>query len=204
MKPRNPLAGSLAAATFLVAASAWAGTPGYYISGDAGASLLPDLHFNDTTSGTHREDFDTGIAAGGALGYDTGEGLRFELDSQYQNSQLTRLGGQPATGHISSTSLTANATIDILRDAPITPYVGAGLGIQNVGGTVNGDRGRAWKPAYQARAGLRDDLTDQLSMFGEYRFGQSESVKLAAPTDVGHQHFSDHLLMAGLSYKFAQ
>ena len=204
MKPTIPLARWLAAAALLAATTAHAGTPGYYISGDAGASLLPDLHFNDTISGTRHEHFDTGIAAGGALGYDTGDGLRFELDSQYQNSQLAQLGGRSATGHISSASLMANATVDVLRDAPITPYVGAGLGLQNVGGTVNGDHGRAWKPAYQARAGLRDDLTDQMSLFGEYRFGQSESVKLTGPADTGHQHFSDHLLMAGLSYKFAQ
>ncbi|MEJ0041488.1 MAG: P44/Msp2 family outer membrane protein [Rhizomicrobium sp.] len=90
----------------------------------------------------------------------------------------------------------ANATYDLLPDAQFTPYVGAGLGLQNVGGDVDGLGGRAWKPAYQAEAGLRTDVTDQASLFGEYRFSQSESVTLADATDSAHQHFSDHALLA--------
>lgn len=185
-------------------APAVAGTPGYYINGDVGASFLPDLHLNDAASGVRREQFDTRIAAGAALGYDTGDGLRLEFDSLYQNSTLTRLSGAAASGHVSSTSLIANATFDLFPQSLITPYVGAGVGFQNVGGQVNALRGRAFKPAYQAEAGLRDDLTDQVSLFGEYRFGQSESVKLRSATDSTNQHFSDHVLLAGLSYKFGQ
>jgi opacity protein-like surface antigen len=186
------------------ATAASGGEPGYYITGDAGASFLPDLHLKDPALGTQHEHFDTGFAAGGAFGYDTGDGIRMELASLYQGSSLTSLAGAPATGHLSSTSLMANATYDIWRGAPITPYVGAGLGVQNVGGEVNSLRGRAWKPAYQAEAGLRDDLTDQVSLFGEYRFSQSESVTMSDPTDSAHQHFADHALLAGLSYKITE
>ncbi len=95
----------------------------------------------------------------------------------------------------------ANATYDLLPDARFTPYLGAGLGLQNVGGQVDGLTGRAWEPAYQAEAGLRTDVNDKVSMFGEYRFSQSESVTLADATDSAHQHFSDHALLAGLSFK---
>ncbi len=186
-------------------ASAEAGSPGYYISGDAGASFLPDLHLDDTATGTQKEHFDTGFAAGGTLGYDTGDGLRIELDSLTQNSPLKGFsGGSVASGHLSSTSIMANATVDLMPQSVITPYVGAGLGFQNVGGEVNGLTGRAFKPSYQAEAGLRDDVTDQVSLFGEYRFSQSESVKLSDPTDEAHQHFADHVLLAGLSYKFGE
>jgi opacity protein-like surface antigen len=61
--------------------------------------------------------------------------------------------------------------------------------------------GRDWKPAYQAEAGLRTYVSDNVSLFGEYRFSQSESVTLADATDTAHQHFADHGLLAGLSYK---
>jgi opacity protein-like surface antigen len=169
---------------------------------DAGASFLPGLHLNDAALGTQHEQFDTGVAAGGAFGYDTGEGIRMELTSLYQNSSLSSLGA-PATGQISSTSLMANATYDIWRGAPVTPYVGAGLGVQNVGGEVNRLRGRAWMPAFQAQ-GLPDDLTDQVSLFGEYRFSRSESVSMTDPTDSAHQHFADHALLAGLSYRLTE
>jgi opacity protein-like surface antigen len=93
-----------------------------------------------------------------------------------------------------------NTTYDILPVAAFTPYVGAGLGFQNVGGSIGAFSGRDWKPAYQAEAGLRTEVSDNVSLFGEYRFSQSESVTLSSPTDSAHQHFSDHGLLAGLSF----
>jgi opacity protein-like surface antigen len=197
-------AGALLAITAAGSTAAMGADPGYYITGNLGASFLPDLDLKDAAVGTLHEHFDPGFAAGGAFGYDTGDGIRMELTSLYQNSSLATLSGTPANGHIASTSLMANATYDVWRDAPVTPYVGAGIGVQNVGGEVNGLRGRAWAAAYQAEAGLRDDITDQVSLFGEYRFSQSESVTLADPTDSAHQHFSDHALLAGLSYRLAE
>ena len=181
--------------------SASAGTPGYYISGEGGVSLLPDLTIKDTLAGKQSDSFATGFAAGGAFGYDTGDGIRIELNSLYQHTDLDRINGVLAKGHLSSTSLIANATYDLLPNAAFTPYVGAGLGFQNIGGTVGTLNGRDWKPAYQAEAGLRTDVSDNVSLFGEYRFSQSESVTLADATDTAHQHFSDHGLLAGLSFK---
>ena len=61
------------------AGTAFAGTPGYYVSGEGGVSLLPDLHVNDTPVAKQSDSFGTGFAAGGAVGYDTGEGVRVEL-----------------------------------------------------------------------------------------------------------------------------
>ncbi len=182
-------------------AAALAGTPGYYVSGEGGVSLLPDLHVNSPTLGPQRDSFGTGFAVGGAAGYDYGNGWRLELDSLYQHSDVSRLNGALAAGHLSSTSVMANATYDLLPDAQFTPYVGAGIGVQNVGGTVNGLSGRDWRPAYQAEAGLRTDIAENTSLFSEYRFSQAQSVLLSDGTDVAHQHFSDHALLAGLSFK---
>ncbi|MGZ5989206.1 MAG: outer membrane protein, partial [Rhizomicrobium sp.] len=169
--------------------------------GEGGVSLLPDLHVNDTPVAKQSDSFGTGFAAGGAVGYDTGEGVRVELNSLYQHSDAGRLNGTPVNGHLTSTSVMANATYDLLSSATLTPYVGAGLGFQNVGGTIGTLTGRDWKPAYQAEAGLRTEVSDHVSMFGEYRFSQSGSVTLADATDTAHQHFSDHALLAGLSFK---
>ena len=201
MKQRIVFAIAFGAAVGLGVGAALAGEPGYYVSGVAGVSLLPDLHLSPPGGGAQETGFGTGVAAGGALGYDTGDGIRIELDSLYQHSDVARLNGAPATGHLSSTSLMANATYDLTHVGVVTPYVGAGVGMQNVGGDVNGLTGRDWKPAYQAEAGLRTDLSDKASLFGEYRFSQAESVTLSDGTDSAHQHFSDHALLAGVSFK---
>lgn len=201
MKRRIMFAAAFGVAIGAGAGTAFASTPGYYVSGEGGVSLLPELHVDDTPVGKQSDSFGTGFAAGGAVGYDTGEGVRVELNSLYQHSDAGRLNGTPVNGHLTSTSVMANATYDLLPSATLTPYVGAGLGFQNVGGTIGTLTGRDWKPAYQAEAGLHTEVSDHVSMFGEYRFSQSGSVTLADATDSAHQHFSDHALLAGLSFK---
>lgn len=201
MRQRIVFAAAFGLAIGCGVAAAFAGTPGYYISGEGGVSLPPDLSLNSLTLGHQRDSFGTGYAVGGAAGYDYGNGWRLEMDSLYQHTDVSRLNGTTATGHLSSTSVMANATYDLIPDAQFTPYVGAGVGVQNVGGQVNGLTGRDWRPAYQAEAGLRTDVTPNTSLFGEYRFSQSQSVTLSDATDSAKQHFSDHALLAGLSFK---
>ena len=170
----------------LGATGAFAAVPTFYISGEGGVSLLPDLTLKDTLAGKLSDSFATGFAAGGAFGYDTGDGIRIELNSLYQHANVDRLGGALTNGHLSSTSLMVNTTYDFLPDAAFTPYVGVGLGFQNVGGMIGTLSGRDWKPAYQAEGGLRTYVSDDVSLFGEYRFSQSESVTLSSPTDSAH------------------
>ena len=198
------LSGIAVAAALAVLAgtfSARAETDGYYVTGEGGAALLPDLHLKGTPGGTSHENFDAGYALGGAFGYDDGDGKRIELDSLYTLSNLSKLDGLSTNGHLRSTSVMVNGQIDLLHDTPITPYVGVGAGFADISARADGYSGHDWKPAYQAEAGLRDDLTNQVSLFGEYRFSQSEAVPLSNGIDTARQHFADHGLMAGLTYR---
>jgi OmpA-OmpF porin, OOP family len=198
------LTAATAAALLMGATAASADSvPGYYVTGDGGASFLPDLHLKDATGSQH-EHFNTGYAMGAAAGYDWGNGTRLELDSNYQLSSLSRLGGAPANGHLDSTSLMLNGQYDLLHHSQVTPYVGVGAGFQNIGATLGGYSDHDWKPAYQAEAGLRDDLSKKVSLFGEYRFSQSEAADLSNAGVSAHQHFADSGLLAGLTYHLGQ
>ncbi len=177
--------------------------PGTYVSGEGGVSLLPNLDLKSGGTTTH-EDFNSGYAYGGAVGYDTGNGTRVEIDSLHQMSGLSRLGGAPVNGHLQSTSVMLNGQVDVLQNAAVTPYVGAGIGYQNVGASIAGAHDADWKPAYQAEAGLRKDISDKVSVFGEYRFSQSEAADLDLGGVDAHQHFSDHGVLAGLTYHMGQ
>lgn len=190
------LTAALGAALLCGGGSAFAqSAPGLYVTGDGGASFLPDLRVKNAP-GTLHEDFGTGYAAGGAVGYDTGTGARIEIDSNYTLNGIDKVDGTAANGHLDSTSVMVNGQVDLVPHSSVTPYVGAGAGYENIGTQVAGVSGHDWKPAYQAEAGLRDDVTDRMSVFGEYRFTQSE----AAEVEGDHQHFSDHGLLAGLTY----
>lgn len=197
------VAAAIAMATAADTSDALASTPGYYFSGMGGASFMPSLGLKDS-AGTSASSFDTGYALGAAAGYDFGNGWRFELSSLYQLSNLDQFNGVTATGHLWSTSLMANVTRDLTEGTQFTPYVGAGLGFQNIGGTINGYSGDKWRPAYQLEAGLRDNLTPQISLFTEYRFSQSEATKLVGTANSANQHFSNHALMMGITYHLGQ
>ena len=199
---------SATAATALICAVGSASAdsiPGYYTSADGGVSILPNLDLKDA-AGTQHEHFDTGYAFGGAVGYDTGTGMRLEIDSTHQMSDLNRIGGvsTDGNGHLQSTSVMVNGQFDLLHDAVVTPYVGAGLGAQNIGVHVGGLTDTDWKPAYQAEAGLRTDISPRVSVYGEYRFSQSEAADLSDPAGSVHQHFADHGLLAGLTYHMGE
>ncbi|HTQ15019.1 MAG TPA: outer membrane beta-barrel protein [Rhizomicrobium sp.] len=170
---------------------------GLYVSADGGGSFfLPNLHLKNAP-GTARENFGAGYAMGGALGYDNGDGVRIEVDSNYTLNGLDRIDSVAAPGHIDSKSLMLNSQFDLAPHAVVTPYMGAGAGYENVGIDVPGLSGHDWKPAYQAEAGLRGNLSQDVSVFTEYRLTQS------APEEVDHehQHFVNHGLLAGLTYR---
>jgi opacity protein-like surface antigen len=192
------LAAGIAAALAGTGTSALAqDAPGLYVTGDGGASFLPNLRLKDTPAGTQHENFNTGYAMGGAVGYDTGDGARVEIDSNYTLNGLNKLNGVPANGHLDSTSVMVNGQLDLLHHSQLTPYAGVGIGYENIGVGTGGASDHDWKPAYQAEAGLRDDISDRVSVFGEYRFTQSEAAELSD----GHQHFADHGLLAGLTFR---
>jgi opacity protein-like surface antigen len=189
---------SVAALGFAGAASAQS-QPGYYVTGEGGVSFLPNLQLKSAGTTAH-ENFDTGYAYGGAVGYDMGNGTRVEVDALHQMSNLSGISGTPANGHLQSTSLMVNGQYDLMQDAKFTPYVGVGIGAQNVGASINGAHDSNWKPAYQAEAGLRTNISDKVSVFGEYRFSQSEAADLSLGGANVHQHFADHGILAGLTY----
>lgn len=201
------LAAAAASALAFGSASAFAddtsSNGGWYVNADGGASILPNLDLK-TSAGTAHEHFDTGYAYGGAVGYDYGNGMRVELDTTHQVSNLSRVGGTSAGGHLQSTSLMVNGQVDLTHHTSVTPYVGAGIGYQNIGANIAGLQDSDWKPAYQAEAGLRADVSQKVSVFGEYRFSQSEAADLSNAGVSAHQHFADHGLLAGLTYHMGE
>lgn len=189
---------SAAVLGFAGAASAQS-QPGYYVSGEGGVSFLPNLQLKSGGTTSH-EKFDTGYAYGGSVGYDMGNGTRVQIDALHQMSNLSGISGAPANGHLQSTSLMVDGQYDLMQGTQFTPYVGVGVGAQNIGTSINGAHDADWKPAYQAEAGLRTNISDKMSVFGEYRFSQSEAADLSLGGANVHQHFADHGIMAGLTY----
>jgi opacity protein-like surface antigen len=185
----------LAAALGLLASSANAAESGFYVSGEGGGSLLTELRLKGTTD--KNEGFSGGYVAGGAFGYDTGYGVRIEINSLYQRNDLNNVDKTATKGHISTTGAMLNMTYEFFNDEHFSPYFGLGFGMESVGGEVGTLRGRAWKPAYQGEIGLRQSLSRHFALFGEYRYVTSGVVNMTDGTTTAHQHFEDNMLFAG-------
>lgn len=196
------LAAGTALALIAGIGTASASQAGPYVSGEGGIAFMPDQNLTHTPAGTLTENLDTGYNFGGAVGYDFGNGTRLELDSLTTRSDISSLNGVPAGGHVDATGLMLNGKVDILKSAVATPYIGAGIGFQNVGAKVAGMHGQNWRPAYQLEAGLRHRVSKHVSLYGEYRWTQSETSKLEGGGATGHQHFSNNALLAGVTYNF--
>lgn len=70
--------------------------PGWYVSGQAGASFLNDADIEATDEGITLDgeiEHDVGFGVGGALGYDIGNGFRVEGEIGYRQNDLDEIGG---------------------------------------------------------------------------------------------------------------
>ena len=219
---------------------------GLYIGAGFGVNLVPSPNPDAPMTGlagqraggqTVRIRELTGIAGNLAIGWGFGQGLRVELEGngrgnavnngQVGKSQLSRTGGRGMGFSTSGFMVNALYDIQALRfdlGVPVTPYLGAGLGVASVSPTrfdLSTARGEALRLsgaqsliAYQAIIGLAwelDRLTPGLALTTEYRFlGTPQPSFRASYTPPGGSAAAGSLrmtntnssLLIGLRYAF--
>jgi outer membrane protein OmpA-like peptidoglycan-associated protein len=186
---------------------------GIYISGGLGG----DLMMNSNTSGIQTQ-YKAGYVGVAAIGYGFGNGLRTEIEGNYRNNAVSKMKFASVTtttgGYLQNYGGMLNAYYDFDIGWPITPYVGAGVGLAQI--NLNGPRATAtqlqtatvpgaatgyyindtsaWKFAYQAIVGGAWNIGNGLALTLEYRFygtqspefGISRSSNNAAYPNVGN------------------
>lgn len=173
---------------------------GLYVSGQGGVAYLPDLRVDD--HGVRSTDsFAAGRILGTAVGYDAGNGWRYEVDWTHQTSELDRFNGSPESGHLWSVGVMANVIYDLTQGTRLTPYVGAGVGVQWIGGSVHGYSGKDRRPAYQLRAGGRFEVAEHTALFAEYRFAQSTALTLSDASSTARHDFAEHAVLVGITFR---
>ena len=205
------------------AAAAQGSGSGVYLGANIGANFLNDSEFDTAAVGEVDNDYDTGFALSGQVGYDTGQlwqygGLRAELELSYRENEIDQhaiaaLGGaQPdSTGTASTTALLANLFHDFETGTPLTPYVGGGIGyawssLDNYGVRAapnaldDEDAGFAW----QLGAGLGYAVTERATVSLDYRYfstsaDATSNVFSAVESEVD---LDSHTVMLGLRYRF--
>ncbi|MCB1537933.1 MAG: porin family protein [Rhodospirillales bacterium] len=179
---------------------------GLYISGSAGWNHTQDQKI----TGASKSNLKEGYGLSGAVGYDYGNNVRTEIELSYRSNKVDGLSDNTGPfaspgGKVTATAVMANAYYDIPTATPVTPYIGAGIGIAHVktdnystAGTIISD-GKDNAFAYQGILGADYALESDLSLFGEYRYFSTEKVNMGYGNK-GTYH--NHALMAGLKYSF--
>lgn len=181
---------------------------GYYAGLGAGLNIAADS--NVSGSGINVDaDFSEGPAAAAALGYRYDSGFVGEFELGYRDNDVDSVSGATGQGSVDSWSLMANLRYEFDVNAPIRPYVGAGLGGARVnvdgagpiGGSLIGDHDTVF--AYQGIAGAAYGVTEQIELFGDYRYFATMDPDLTtnAGASVEGEH-ENHTLLFGLRWSF--
>jgi len=173
---------------------------GLYLKGGAGWN-----HLQDADAAGAEAEFDEGYNVTGAVGYDYGD-WRSEMEVTYRNNDLDNVTGlATAGGEVQSTAFMVNGYYDIPVNAPVKPYVGAGIGLAHVnakdltaGGVTFADEDDNVF-AYQAMAGVEYAMGPQVDLFTEYKYFATEDVDLGGGAEMDNDN---HTVTAGVKYSF--
>ncbi len=210
----NRFATTFAALAFALALPLLASAPvlaageGVYLGLGAGVSFPQDSDVTGTGVNA-TADLDTGYSIIGAVGNSYRNGLRGEFELGYRGLDVGSVSGASASGDVNVFSFMINGYYDFKNKTKWTPYLGVGLGGANisadavtpVSGSSLDDSDLVF--AYQGMAGLSYQVSDQLSLFSDYRYFATADpdFTLSNGTAVDSE-FSDHRVMFGLRWHF--
>jgi len=187
----------------LVASSTSALAAGPYIGAAGGLSILRDSDLEVSGVGTAIAKFDTGYGFNVSAGYKF-DPIRLEFEFGYKNADLDKLSGPGGSVSVQDAEVTVlsymvNAFYDINTDSPLTPYVGAGLGLLNGEIKVPGSKKDDNEVGYQAIFGAAYNLNKNLAIDLSYRFQGATSD---FSKDGVSLEYKSNNIMAGMRYNF--
>ena len=155
-------------------------TDNMYASILGGASFDPAL-----MAGGSLHDMDTGYNIGARFGYGLDNligmpGFSVEADTFWNST-----GYKPDASHLASSSLMGNLIYHFNTGGPVMLYGGAGLGAVNdrVGGDIHAS---STVFGWQALGGIEYPVSNDMSLFTEYRYQNAHDANVGALSGVGN------------------
>lgn len=181
---------------------------GPYVSGNLGIAIPSDSEVTDSTVPGITLDIesDSGLAVGGAVGYDFGNNTRLEGEIAYQKNDLDKaslLGVDVAlTGDTSSLALLLNGYYDFANESAFTPFISAGLGFAQVeindfnvpGSGLPSESDDDTVFAYQVGAGVGYAVNEKITVDVKYRYFATSDLDIDTTT----VEYSGHIFFAGI------
>jgi len=224
------LAVILALATTALSTPALARDDAWYVGVEGGAMLVEDVDFDiGTTPRAATVDYDAGWDVDATIGYDFGA-FRAEAEVGYRQANINGYTSTLTTpvlnaanqtiqlapgtynyagGTSSALSFMVNGMLDFGDDDVLSGFVGGGVGVARVDTNLglntrqdlidDSDTVFAW----QAIAGVRAPLTDNIDVTLKYRFFNADNVRMV---DVSGRNFDSrfrsHSILGGITFNF--
>ena len=183
---------------------AWTAAPasaqdGLYIEFTPGASILAD---SDLSGGGGLEaEFDTAFVIGGAVGSRFLDSFRGEVNLSYREADDDQITSEGVTLQVFA--LMGNVYYDFDLELPVTPYLGAGIGVGFIEvGPVNDE---ATEFAWNIMFGASYDVTDTVGLSLGYRYLGTTDAELDATGPASgtvHAEIAVHEILFGFRYNF--
>ncbi len=169
----------------------------WYVSAEAGVSQPIDQISKVGTVKTDAE-YKVGPALAGAIGYQfTGWRLEGELawrDNSVDSFSVNTVSKNISNNNTGAVTAIVNALYDFENDSPVTPFLGAGLGIafarQNIGYDVNRLSGHSDSIAWQLIGGVETTVSARISGFVKARYVSAPSLHFSRTIAAGTQNLS--------------
>ena len=221
---------AVALASTAIATPAFARNDAWYIGVEGGAMIVEDIKLNiGALPVAGSVDHKFGYDVDGIIGYDFGS-FRMEAEVGYKQAQVegysssttTRRGGTlpnaaagtfpGAAGRTSALSFMLNGLLDFGDDDALSGFVGGGAGVARVkhsnyainpAGNFLDDSDTGF--AYQAIAGIRAPLTDNIDVGLKYRFFNVDGVDtIDALGRANRGRFRSHSILGSFIYNFGE
>jgi opacity protein-like surface antigen len=198
MKFKALLAGCLlvGSTTLALAAGPYAGIAG-------GVSITHDSDIGASGFPTHEAEYDNGYAINASVGYNF-EPVRAEFEFGYKKADFDDLSGPILNGEFIDSDLTVmsymlNCYYDFATGSPLTPYIGAGIGLLDGEADFNGSSLDDTVFGYQLAIGAAYAFNRNVALELSYRYMGAASDFEDAGGDLSYESSN---IMAGLRFNF--
>lgn len=183
----------------------------FYVKADAGGVVTTDTEleefFGQALAPNTEISFDPGFRLGLRGGYGVTDWFDAEVETGFAVNRIDSItGASEADGSVTQIPLLANARFHCPALHRISPYFGGGFGLAStviwaddivIGGTTMDGSTSGLVFAYQAFAGVRFAITEQMGISLEYHYFGTTSAEMDAAVVVGTT--SDELQLGGMS-----
>lgn len=185
----------LASCTLLTCALPVAGQSSkFYVKADVGGNITQDTSLSEffgPVAPNTKVRFDPGVRAGIAGGYQLTDWFAPEVEIGFMENKIDSITGADRVhdSWFANVPFLVNGKLQYPNSSPLTPYAGAGVGFSeallsvgqiDLGGTsLHGDMNEAVF-AWQAFAGLRYKINDQMGLSVEYRYFRADPASWQA------------------------